>query len=332
MCGSASRSGSAPCSRSAALVAGPIEASRGPRERAVAGRGGEEADGRGGGEEHVVGGGGGRARVVVERLGDGLVERERRRPRRRARAARRAARRGPPRARAISARRTGTSAQRLDEPLGDRALRHDVRLDPALAQGARRAGPDRGDRDPGERARVAQAVEQQLGAVRARSRRRGRSRRGRGSGASSGSIRIAGASTTCAPSSRSRAASALACARARVTATVRPCSGRDSSQASCSCSARDRADERDRRRADRPPRRRARRRRRAWPASVRWPGSVPRSIDRDRLVGRPPARDQPLGDARQRAHAHVEDERAGEARRARASRARTPAWPGPRGR
>ena len=57
-------------------------------------------------------------------------------------------------------------------------------------------------------------------------------------------------------------------------------------------------------------------------STVRWPGSVPRSTTAAGSVGRPAGGDQLLGDPRQRADAHVEDERAGEARRARASRAR----------
>ena len=47
---------------------------------------------------------------------------------------------------------------------------------------------------------------------------------------------------------------------------------------------------------------------------MRWPGSVPRSITATGSSRGPPLGLQPLGDPRQRAHAHVEDERAGEAR------------------
>ena len=129
--------------------------------------------------------------------------------------------------------------------------------------------------------------------------------------AGSGSIRIAGASTTVAPSSRSRCASALACARARVTAIVRPCSGRDSSQAICSRSA-----------ATGPtsviagarmPSSAARSATSASVASsVRWPGSVPRSTTATGSSGGAAALDELLRDPRQRAHAHVEDERARE--------------------
>ena len=58
--------------------------------------------------------------------------------------------------------------ERLDQPLGDRARGHDVGLDPVLAQRARRAGADDGDRRPGQRARVAHPAQQLVGAVGAR--------------------------------------------------------------------------------------------------------------------------------------------------------------------
>ena len=164
--------------------------------------------------------------VVVERLGDRLVERD------------------DVDLRAARAQRVGQHVaalggagdqraldrhvrERLDEPLGDRALGHDVGLD-AARRAARAAVPGP----------IAATV---TPASSRASRRRSSSSSAplgevthdevvvadrSGSGGSSGSIRIAGASTTAAPSARSRAASALACARARVTATVRPCSGR----------------------------------------------------------------------------------------------------------
>ena len=128
-----------------------------------------------------------------------------------------------------------------------------------------------------------------------------------------GSMRIAGASITSAPRPASRAARPLAWARARVTATTSPCSGRRSSQASVS------------------------RRPATGPISVIEGGRIPSASTRagqpgqrvdDRalprqgaaldhrrgLAGIPAGRDQPLGDQRQVLHAHVEDERPGEAR------------------
>ena len=122
-------------------------------------------------------------------------------------------------------------------------------------------------------------------------------------------MRIAGASTTSAPRSRSRAASALAWARARVTAIVRPASGRAATSASSSCSAATGPDDGDRRRPHaglgrrRGDLRAAARARCAGRAASRA-RRPPRARRRSR-----PAGDEPLGDPRQRAHAHVEDER-----------------------
>ena len=136
VCGSASRSGSAPWARSSALVAGPIETSRGPssvRRPRV-----EEAHRRGGGEEQVVGrrGRGARRRRRAARRPSRRARR--RRPRRRARAARRAARRGP-RRRGRSARaRPATSASASTSPSATARSGHDVGLD-----AARRAAPAR---------------------------------------------------------------------------------------------------------------------------------------------------------------------------------------------
>ena len=128
-----------------------------------------------------------------------------------------------------------------------------------------------------------------------------------------GSIRIAGVSTTSAPSSRRRAASPLACARARVTATTSPWSGRRSSQAIVSRSP-----------ATGPTsviaggRTPSASTRAAMPASVsttvRCPGCVPRSTTAAGSWGSRPRRREPLGDQRQVLDAHVEHERAGEAR------------------
>ena len=207
--------------------------------------------------------------------------------------------------------------QRLDQALGHRARGDGVGRDPVLAEGPRGAGPHRRDVEAGEAARVAagveQAREQLVDAVRARRHEAvvaaevgevgGRARRS-GSPAPRSPL---------APSSRSRAASGLAWARARVTATVRPCSGRRSSHARSSRSA-----------ATGPTtvtagaRMRSASARAATSASVattvRWPGSVPRSITATGSPGGASLRLQPLGDPRERAHAHVEDERAGEAR------------------
>ena len=129
------------------------------------------------------------------------------------------------------------------------------------------------------------------------------------------------------------AARPLAWARARVTTTRRPCSGRRSSQASDSR----RADDRRRRRSA--PERRSRSRstaaasvaeRRARPSAGR-PSCRARSRPPARPASRP-AGDQRRGVLGQPPDAHVEDERAGEARRAPPSRARSPASRGPRGR
>ena len=128
---------------------------------------------------------------------------------------------GRARARALGRRDqhppAGDVAQRLEQPLLDGLLRHDVGLDPARAERRRRW---RGR--PPRRARPRSAARRRPAAARPRWRwsgRRCRSAPGRAARTASGSIRIAGASTTAAPSSVSRAARPLACARARVTAT-----------------------------------------------------------------------------------------------------------------
>ena len=145
---------------------GPDRGQPRPAQRAVpAAR--EEAHGGGGGEQDVVGRGGGLAGGVVERLGDGLVEREH--VDLGAALAQRVGQDVAPLGGACDQRaRHRHLAQRLDEALRDRPLGDDVRLHAALAQCARRAGTDRRDRDPGELARVAQEREQPLRAVRAR--------------------------------------------------------------------------------------------------------------------------------------------------------------------
>ena len=203
--------------------------------------------------------------------------------------------------------------ERLHQPLGDRALRHHVGLDPALPQCPRGARADRRNGDAGQLAGVAQAVHAAARRRSATSRRRGRSTRSGGSVVSSGRIRIAGVSTTAAPRVLRRAARALACARARVTATVRPCSGLASSHASCSRRRGDGPDQRDRGGAD--------------PLLRGAVGDVAqrgkqRSLageraaldDSDGLGLRPSAGHEALRDPRQRADAHVEHERPREAR------------------
>ena len=240
-CRSASTSGSWPCSRSVALVTGPMLASRVPGRRSVADRVEEEAHGRGGGEGHVVGGGHGGALLVAERLGDRLVERHARRPRRRARAARRAARRGPrrrgppaparparrpapppaPRRRTAPARRRRSCRARAAPP--PCRGRSPPPASPASARASRPAAARRSNRsrDPVGAGQADEVVAPRSGAGPVERRRSGSPapRRPR------------------APSARSRAASPLAWARARVTATVSPASGRASNQASFSRSA-----------------------------------------------------------------------------------------------
>ena len=303
---------SPPSSRIVALVAGPIEAMRGPASVPAASWKAVTALERG--EDQQVG---------VERGG----ARRRRRAARRSCGRARGARPRAPRSRSASGSTSRASRARAI------SARRDVDARPAPRRGPRRRSA------PGRcRARCrARAAPPRCRADRGDpSGRRARARRGRRSNSraapfglvrheqveagevgelapSSGSMRIAGASTTRAPSACRRAASALAWARARVTATVRPGSGRAGEPAELPRSAATGADDRDRRRA-RPARRRARARRSgpASPTTVRWSGERAALDDRRGLVGRAAGGDQLLGDLRQRAHAHVEDERAGE--------------------
>ena len=120
-------------------------------------------------------------------------------------------------------------------------------------------------------------------------------------------MRMAGASTTRAPSARRRAARPLACARARVTATLTPASGPRPQPRELVVQRGDRADDRHRRRvgvllAER-------RHGRQQHALV---GQGPALDDGRRLARVAAVGHELLGDARQLAHAHVEDERAGE--------------------
>ena len=162
---SASRSGSEPSARSAALVIGPIEASRGPSSVPAA--------------------------SCRKRADDALVNVAQSAPSTAARASsssgsatvRYSARTSTsaPRSRSASGRTSRASSrardqrapvaavgERLGERLADGAVGHDVGLDAVRAQRLRRARPDRGDRGAGERAGVAHRLEQALDAVGAR--------------------------------------------------------------------------------------------------------------------------------------------------------------------
>ena len=318
---------SRPCSRAVALRDRADRHDPRARRRPRAGLE-QEAHGRAGGEGHV----GRPARApascgVAERLGDGVVERRRRRPRRRARAARRAARRAPrPRARraragprprrAPSASTSASATKRSGTTSGADAVRERAPRR-CRARWRRRCAA-------GERARVASA----RAASASKNRRTPfglvkqtsayspiRSIASRSSPSTGrGSIRIAGVSTTSAPSSRSRAGQA-----ARLRAGARdgdhlaverpPLEPRDRL-----AQLGDRADERDRRRPDLLGLRPARRCPPSVSTTVRWPGMGAALDHRGRLARVAPGRDQPLRDQRQVLDPHVEDERAGEAR------------------
>ena len=332
MWGSASRSGSRPCSRRAAEVAGPIEAVRGPSGSAP-----PQASARKRTVEAEV-------KVIqstsrdhphargVQRLGDGLVERE---DGDLGAALAQRVRQHVAALAGADEQRVGDrdAGERVDHALGDGAVRDDVGDDAVLAQRAGGARAHRGDAVARQRAGVAALAlergEQLVGAVGGRDDEQVEARRGSAARPRASAVRMAGASTTSAPSSRRRAASGDAWARARVTAIERPCSGRRVSHSSSSPSA-----------ATGPTTVMAG----AWtPTSAArsatvgqrrvggaLPGHRPALDDRDRLVAGAAAVDQPGADARQRAHAHVEDQRAGEARRAPPSRARLRRGPGGR--
>ena len=159
----------------AQLVAGGRADRDEPRAGERAARGGEEAHRGRGREEHVVGGRRRVARVVVERLGDGLVQRDDVDVR--AARAQRVGQHVAALGRAGDQRTLdGDVGERLDQALGDRALGHDVGLDAARAQRPGRAGPDRRDGAP-RRARGRRAGGRAAGRRRwATSRTRGRSR------------------------------------------------------------------------------------------------------------------------------------------------------------
>ena len=148
-----------PCSRSVALVTGPIETIRVVGRRAASPPAAvqEEAHGRGGGERDVVGrAGAGRERARRERLGDGLVQREHVDL-----GAARAQRVGQHVARLARARdqralRPGTLARaprRAPRPRSAPARRR--RAMPCAGQRPRGARADRRHRRAGQRARVA---------------------------------------------------------------------------------------------------------------------------------------------------------------------------------
>ena len=144
---SASTSGSRPCSRSLALVTGPMLTSRGrvAEPRRPADRE-QEAHGRGGGEGHVVGAADRRELLLGQRLDHGLVQRQHVDLGAARRAAHRARRRGPrPRARHQCPRHRH-APERLDQPLGHEPLRGPHRRSRRGAQRRRRPGADRGDR------------------------------------------------------------------------------------------------------------------------------------------------------------------------------------------
>ena len=94
---------------------------------------------------------------------------------------------------------------------------------------------------------------------------------------------MTGACTTLAPSASSRRARPLAWARARVTATVTPAERARRQPRELLGERGDRADDRDRRRADLPRARAASAIVSSVPVTVRWPGSVPGFHDRRRL-------------------------------------------------
>ena len=210
----------------------------------------EEAHRRGRGEQQVVGAGGGRARCRRRAARRPSRRARARRPRRRARAARRGARRGP-RRRGRSARGvTGTSRSASTSPSATARSGTTSGSTPRSRRARAVPGPDRGDGDPGQLARVAQQRQQPLGAVGRGDARRGRSGSGRAwrpAAARSGSPAPRRPS---APSSRSRA---------RERARLRP-RARDGDRAAVQRAALepgellaqrgDRPDERDRRRAD----------------------------------------------------------------------------------
>ena len=212
--------------------------------------------------------------------------------------------------------RRGSPASDLDHPLGDGAVRDDVGDDAVLAQRAGGARPHGGDAVAAQRAGVAPLAlergEQLVGAVgggdddqveAGEDRQVGFQR----AGADGGRLDDVGAELAQAGGERGRLGAGAGDGD-------RPAVQRPPRQPLELLAERgDGADDGDRRRGD---------------ADLRGPlgdggeGRVRRALagdraaldDRDRLVGGAAAVDQPGADPRQRAHAHVEDERAGEAR------------------
>ena len=314
--GSASRSGARPCARSSSLVAGPDRGEPRRRQRLGA-RGAEQvADGGGRGERDVVGGRDRRHRVGVERLGHRLVEREHVDVR--AALAQRldqdVAALARPRDQDALERDAG---QRLDEPLGHRALRDGVGGDPCSRERPRGAGAHRRDVEAGEVARVAavgeQPREQLVDAVGARRHQPVVAREVRDLGGERDGPDRGRLDHRRAELAQPRGE------RARLGASARDGDGAAVQRAALEprqvvAQGGHRPDQRDRGRADALAPRRARRRRPAWRRACAGPGSVPRSITATGSSGGPALGLQPLGDPRQRADAHVEDERAREAR------------------
>ena len=320
-CAGASTSGSAPelAQRRARRRADRDD----PRAVERARGGEEEAHRRGGRERGVVGAAARpRARRVVERLGDRLVEREHLD------------------LGAALAQRVGQHVAALLRAGDQRALHGDVARAPRRAP---RRPPARARRRPRCRARAARA--RCPGRSRRPSRRRARARRGTRASSCSAPFgrrdadeveaaevgqrrrRAARCGSRAprrrsAPSSRSRAASALACgARARDRDADARAAARGVEPARAGRQRRDVADERDRGRADPGVGRDLRDRRERARAPSRWSGSVPRSTTATgSSAGRPPATSCSAIRG-ERADAHVEDERARGTRRAPASRA-----------
>ena len=233
-------------SRAVSLVTGPIETMRAPAGKRSPSASVRLRHGRGGGEGDVVGALGGLDRLVVGLLADGLVEGDdvdlgaalaqgvgedvaglggagdedaaRRRPR------------PSPAPRPAPRRRSARGRRR-------RAM-------PRSAERARGPGADRGHGRAGQGAGVepgALPSPRRAGGPRwgwsGRPARSRRSRRPRAAPRRSRSAARSGSPAARPPRRRARAASRarpLAWARARVTTTRRPCSGRRSSQASCS--------------------------------------------------------------------------------------------------
>ena len=296
VCGSASRSGSRPSSRRTSLVAGPIEATRGPSNGRPPRR---RTARRSRGEQQVVG---------AAAASRGVV-RAARRPSRRARARRPRAPRArsasvstsrPSRARAISRALDRHARERLDQrPRRRRARARRRRRCRARAARERCPGRSRRRVHAGQVARVARCVEEPsapFGEVTHEqvvvAQRRQRDARAARCGSPAPRHRRRRARAAARPAR-------VACARARVTATVRAEQRPPLEPGELVAQRGDRPDERDRRRADAAAARLGHVGERRDDGALA--GQRPALHDRDGLVGRPAARDQPRGDPRQRA-------------------------------